>query len=78
MKSFSRISVPALVGVVLLGLGGCAENNESAISEAQRANAGKGEVGAGTAVQDQGEYFKNQQKLQQEAYTKGSGYPGAK
>jgi hypothetical protein len=75
MRWFPRISVSALLGVALLGLGGCAQDNEDFVKAQAAANANKAPVaGAKGPPKDMNEYGKQQQQ----PFSKGAGYPGAR
>ena len=81
MISYFRGLFPALLGLVLFGVVGCGENNEDFIKAQQAANAGKAKApdpNAPPPPRDQNEYGKQQQQQQKAAYSKSSGYPGAK
>jgi hypothetical protein len=81
MISFFRGLVPALLGLALLGVVGCGENNEDFVKAQAAANANKPQAApdpnALPPPKSQEEYGKQRQQ-QQKAALKSAGYPGAK
>ena len=66
----------AAAGLALALLGGCSEDNESAVTKQARAGRSRPNPNAPPPPRTQAEYGQRQQ--QSSAYSKGSGYPGAK
>jgi len=73
MRVFSRSAVFGLLGAGLIGLVGCAENNESAVDKQAATATVSNKQGN---ITDQKQLLQKQQ--QQQSTLKSSGYPGAK
>lgn len=82
MISFFRGLAPALLSLAILGVVGCGENNEDFVKAQAAANANKAtgpvDPNAPPPPKTQEEYGKQQQQQQKSAYSRSSGYPGAK
>jgi hypothetical protein len=81
MRSITGVVATALLGLPILGLAGCSQDNEAFVKAQAEATAGKGDAATkGPALATQADYAKQQQKQQQQTQQnlKSSGYPGAK